>query len=648
MEPLTPLNILDESAQFCDFLCEVSAELRSTPIQQSRPKLFKDEYSVIPLPPGTQSSLTEFTGPQEGNTLVISLYVAVPKISDQSELDSTSASIQELEEDDTQELNQACEETHSKPAPFPVVVQKVVNTGQPLPQKRVYLTNSTPLRLHNGVTSDGIESIRIADISSLIPLTLDRARYLASLYSLSCRNLKPLPNLWILCKSEKQNIVSLGCSFEATQSLLYTYTITSEGALSDPQSDKARVATKATGIVKRVNSTQMIGSVFSLYKITGAATATDDKMAGDLTVQFCWTNPEKPLCPPPDTSDAVVRVSVTPGYMFSPVLVTYNELNTLLKFCQIACGQANWPTQDETSEATCSSGNISQMTDSFLEEVASPLSQPLDATVISPTADNTIYETRNDLDFAERLWMFAKDAVSLDDLQQIFAAVFKALLLGKVQPFVHRNSTSALALLLRQLLHCNSAEDRQALAPRFQSLLSQTKVLSCLIQIGLEKMKRDYRAFFVGSEITTDDQLDQFYSTTGSQSQLVQCHTLCKLHCVLEINASVLSFLNFPTSTLSSLTKVVLAVFRDLQFNTFGQTPVIALPLPAYSPSLKSVASLCTSLHPMIWSFSPSKERLVTMYRNDRLFVGDREQEHNVASDMYYVYRAQFDCACMQ
>ena len=635
MESLTPLNILNESAQFCDFLCEVSAELRSTPIvQQTRPKLFKDEFSVIPLPPGTRSSLTEFTGPQEGITLVISLHVAVPvneEISDldQSELHLSSASIQ------------ACEETHSQPAPFPLIVQKVVNTGQPLPQKRVYLTNSTPL--HTGLTSDSIQSIRLADISFLVPLPLDQARYLASLYTLSCRNLTPLPNLWIVCKSEKQNIVSLGFSFEATQSLLHSYTVTSEGTFNGSHSDKV-----TAGIVKRVNSPPMIGSVFSQYRITGAGTATDDKMSGDLTVQFCWADPEEPLCPPPDTSDAVVRVSATPGYMFSPVLVTYNELNTLLNFCQIASGQGSWPMQDETSETICGSGNMSQMTDSFLEEVASPLSQPLDATVISPTADNTIYETRKDLDFAERLWMFVKDVVSLDDLQQIFATVFKALLLGKVQPFVHRSSTSALALLLRQLLRCNSAEDRQSLAPRFQSLLSQTKVLSCLVQIGLEKMKRDYRAFFVGSDITTDDQLDQFHSTTSSQSQLVQCHALCKLHCVLEINASVLSFLNFPTSTLSSLTKVALDVFGNMQFRTFGTTPVVALPLPAYSPSLKSVASLCSSLHPMVWSFSPSKEQSVTVYRNDPLFVGDCEQRQNVSNDVCYVYKAQFDCACMQ
>lgn len=634
-------NIWEESSQFHDFLSRVSEECKSNPAQQIRPKLFNEEFSVVPLPAGTQSFFTNFTGLQKGITVVVSLYVPVHE-NDVDVSNHSITSISSLEEDNTRQPSQACDEVAPHPPPLTLYLQQVINIGQPLPLKRVFLTESVPF--HVGFVSDSVQSVNVADISSLTPVPLDQARYLASLYSLSCCCLKPLPNMWILCKSEKHNLVSLGCSFVETQRLLRTYTICSKGTNSS-STNQALVTAKGTPTTVQANTHQLTGSVFSEYQISGASSAADDKMSGDIVIQFCWSDPERILCSPPETADAVVKVSATPGYIFSPVLVTYNELNSLLNLCKISSGQNNWFQQNEkTDEAIFNSENILSKTESFLEDVTSPLSKPLDVTVISPTADNTIYETRQDLDFTDHLWMFAKDVVCLVDLQNVFAVVFKSLLLGKVQPFVHRSSTSTLSLLLRQLLQCTSTEDRQSLAARFQSLLSQTKILPCLIEIGLEKMRRDYRAFFVGSDSATDVQLDQFLSTTSSQSQLDQCHTLCKLHCVLEINASVLSFLNFSTAALSSMTKVALAVFRDTQFKTFGPTPIISVPLPAHSLPLKSVVSLCSSLHPVIWSISSSKEQTVTVYKRDSLFVKEYNQENSVC----FVYKAEFDCVCMQ
>lgn len=249
--------------------------------------------------------------------------------------------------------------------------------------------------------------------------------------------------------------------------------------------------------------------------------------------------------------------------------------------------------------------SLASKVESFLEEAASPEFQPLEVTVISPTAGRNVYEPRTNLDFVERLWTFAKEVQSFDDLQEVFAMVFKAVLLGTVQPFLHRSSSSLLSSMFRQVLLCSHRDERQALAAQLQSLLSESKLLTCLVQAGVEKLQRDYRSFFVSSDLLTGSQLDQFFGSATDLNE--QCCTLSKLHRVLELNAVALSFLNLPTSTLSSLTKVALEVYRTSSLS--DDSPIFLLPLPAYSPPLKSVVALCSNLSPSKWSHSSKHQQ---------------------------------------
>ncbi len=379
---------------------------------------------------------------------------------------------------------------------------------------------------------------------------------------------------------------------------------------------------------------------------------------GQLVLQFAWTDPDVLLSPPPESANAVLRIAATPGGMFSPVLSVYQELSTLLSLCKIASGQAEWPGSDQEGSLEAPLPVGSQV-ESFLEETSSPQFQPLEVTVISPTADHTVYQPRTDLDFVEQLWMFCKEVQSFDDLQQIFAAVFKAVLLNKVQPFLHRSSSSLLSSMFRQVLRCTNKGERQTLAAQLQSLLSESKLPTCLVQIGLEKLQRDYRSFFVGSDLLTGSQLDQFFGSTSAPSLLEQCHSLRKLHNVLELNAATLTFLNLPTSSLSSLTKVALEVYRTSSIDPLSPTtPIFHLPLPAYSQSLKSVVALCSNLSPSKWSVASQDEQLgvatggrnagcattVTLLQNCPLFGEDEIKD---GSGQFFRYKSFSDYVTM-
>jgi hypothetical protein len=176
------------------------------------------------------------------------------------------------------------------------------------------------------------------------------------------------------------------------------------------------------------------------------------------------------------------------------------------------------------------------------------------------------------------------------------------------------------------------------------------------MQLGIEKMTRDYRAFFIGADITTADQLDQFMSAS-KRSQLEMCHTLCKLHCILELMSSALCFLKLPAPTLSALFKSALDVYREQKFEGFCTTPVFSLPLPAYSVAQKSVLSLCSGLTPKKWVLSRQKANIgggvggvsvsdkmsVISYRNMPLLDSHKEEEPDEGR-YYYVYKAHCDC----
>lgn len=645
------MELLRKASEFHDFLHSLAASSQQPTEPIERFQVYGEEYAVTVLPAGTATPFNDFTGQLEGITLVFSEFEPTETQSPSNKLKLSVLDTSLAEECSVDEHSRI----HLVKDKFPCFSYQAVNVGQPLSHKRMYLTQSAPL--HSGNVGYLFTDSTIAYDAGLIPLSLDKARYIVSLYALASRqNAKAqFPNMWVICKDEKRDIVALGCLNTVGKGSLRSFTVTTEDVFAETQlSPSGKHGAKIKGMLSSGGDY----SVFSEYEIANCSATvvnvTEEKLAGDLTVQFAWNSPDAVLCPPSESADAMVKISATPGYLFSPGFATYNELNTLLHLCEIAVGKSTWSSLFESVDEEGVTGTqsliktLSDKVGSFLEDISSPLSQPAEVTVVSPTSENKVYEVRKDLDFAERLWLFAKDATSLEDLQQIFAEVFKTVLLGRVQPFVHRNSTSALSTLLRKVLLAPNMDEKQDLAPKFQNLLTESKICVCLVQLGIEKMTRDYRAFFIGADVATGDQLDQFISASRS-SQLELCHTLCKLHCILELMSSALSFLKLPPPTLSALFKSALEVYKEKTFVGFSTTPVFSLPLPAYSSAHKSLISFCSSLSPKKWVLSQQKtsnsgvKRAVAVYRSQPLLQNLVEMELEDES-RYYVYKAHCEC----
>ena len=588
------MDIIESSEKFGQFLKSLSIEENIT---GSHNTVFLDEYEVTLLGADTVTPFSDFIGSCNRPTIIVS------KLGCKNSEIPDSATIDELEfvVDLSTSSDGTCKELGN---PLLIISQeKTVYVGQPLANGRKYLlTQSVPF--NDGRSNSLVETVTYAVDRGLSPLPLDSVRFIVSLYALNSRNAKDtFPNMWVTCERNSQKIIALGCTYDEPKSTLHVLTVKEEELVTESsisKTDQSKMATLKNAI----------GSVFSEYQIFGTSENEAERSSCELRIQFSWSDPNGMLCPPPESSSAVLKISTTPGGLLSPVLSMYEELQSLYRLCQISCKGLKWPLPEESEEISESSdGKIICAVEGFLEDVAHPLTLPVDATVMSPISDHIIiYEPRKNLDFLERLWVFCQNVTSFDELQLVFAEVFKAVLLGKVQPFIHRQSTSTLAGLLRKVCLSPDRVNLQDSAVNFQMLLTESKLLPCLIQLGIEKIKYDNRSFFVGADICTADIFEQFFISDSSQFE--QCVELCKLHSILEADVNIMKMLNFPSSVLSTFTKTAMEVFKkDHHYQPFSRSPLFSLPLPSFSPALKTVVTLCSKLSPTKWSLTTSNEK---------------------------------------
>lgn len=582
-----------------------------------------DWCSVSAFSPETLTPFSELCGPQQHGTVI----VGQQREEIHNEPPADTDTVLEESYDRSHEL------TPPPCLPFSLVSTTEVKIGQPLPSCRVYLTGTAPLHAQDGNHDyKTVQKSVTAHDLGVSPLPLDRARWLCSLYALGSKVILPLPTMWVLCQGDKDQssqIIALGCSRDNSQ--LHTLWITGE---------KCPVKLPHGG-GRWGRSTKGEGWAFSSYDITGCSSdgAGASASAGHIEAQFAWSQPECLLAAPPESSDAVLKVSASPGYIFSPILPVFQELTCLLQLCSIEAGVADWP--GHSCEQPIASDSTAVRMDSFLESMSSPFAPPLDTTLPSPTADQEVYQPRQDLDTLERLWLFLREVASLSELQELMALFFKAVLLGRAQPLVHKSNTSTLASLLRKALLCSTQAERQALAPQFQLILSGRKLLTALVEVALEKMNADYRNFFIKADLLTGSQLDGFLSG-GGVGLLERCHSLCRLHCVFEVAVSALFFLSLPTSTLSTLTKAALHHYQEAHFDGFTVTPTFCLPLPAYSTALKSLSGLCARLAPthFLLSAPQASGNSLTLVSNHKLYKTAQGASEADTDECFHVYAA--------
>ncbi|NWW52733.1 ZWILC protein, partial [Pedionomus torquatus] len=457
-------------------------------------------------------------------------------------------------------------------------------------------------------TDDGIYASELLprEGSGPVALSYRRAKQLISLYTmvqnpnmthLETGELVVLPPIWIRCDgSDPEHTYWLGAEpLKAGNKItgINLYMVTCDG----PTADKTRFSNleelKMTHKMMHHSSVVMTkGS--AQYKLIGAA-AMEDTIAeskSTIYVDMTWNTVNKILETPPLISTASLNITLELGDPRSPVYEHYRELQFLLALAEgLKTGVMEWPEPLESEPAV-----------ELVQELLTDLKNKLDRSYISENKNETekikcdaaavdssiksVFSERGDLDFAEQLWCKMRSVSSYQELIKCFTMVIKSLECGEIQPWIHQGSSSLLSKLIQQSYH-----GKVEVVP-----LSGITPIQMLLEIGLDKMKKDYVSFFIvngGSALLLQD---YFISTSVDLQE--QVHRVQKLHHMLEIIVSCTVLLQFKHENLFPLTQICMKYYKE---NPLDEKHVFQLPI---RPAV--VKKFCQNDHPEIWKVDVS------------------------------------------
>ncbi|NXL86252.1 ZWILC protein, partial [Alectura lathami] len=490
------------------------------------------------------------------------------------------------------------------------------------PVERFWNGNSTLYILQKAGRNEGGDSVEESkpddalNGSELLPkeimgpaaLSVRRAKQLLSLYAMvqnphmthwKISEAAVLPPLWIRCDgSDPQHTYWLGAeplrAGNKTTGINF-YVVTCDGPTSDKSCfanlEELQVAHKV-----KHHSSVVATKGFAQYELIRGAAMEDTIVdsGSNISIDITWNSVDKILQAPPLVSAATLNITLESGDPRSPVFQLYRELQFLLALAEgLKTGVTEWPEPLESESAFV-----------LVQEFLTDLKKKLDGDCISGSKNETenikcdsaaldssiksIFTERGDLDFAEQLWCkmrilhcFSEGVSSYQELVDCFTLIIKSLGHGEIQPWIHQGSSSLLSKLIQQSYH-----------GRVEAVsLTGITPIQMLLEIGLDKMKKDYVSFFIGQELTTLTYLDYFISTSVDLQE--QVHRVQKLHHMLEIMVSCTVLLQFKHENLFPLTQTCLKYYKE---NPLNEKHVFQLPV---RPAL--VKKFYQNDHPEIW-----------------------------------------------
>ncbi|XP_067874337.1 protein zwilch homolog isoform X4 [Heterodontus francisci] len=438
-----------------------------------------------------------------------------------------------------------------------------------------------------------------------LPLSIMKARQLVSWYTLAhnphmsqvvnCNTPSAFPLLWVRCDgSDPEGTVWLGAEPVKTEkevTSIVFHIVTCTGPIVDKSSFTSIERLKSAH-KDRHPCSAVTTKGYAQYDLFGATLLENTIMESqsNIMVDFTWNNVEKILEIPPHTSVATLNIKVEPGDMRSPVIQIYRELEFLLVLAQgLKTGETEWPEILEEKSAVAVVQELiedlkNQLNVSQHQQLKSKEAEKLksDVAAVESTIHASFAPERGDLDFAEQLWTRMRRTVSsYQDVVDCLTLVIQHLKRKDIQPWIHRGSNSSLSKLIQQSYH--------GTMPTVS--VNGLTAIRMLLEIGVDKLRRDYINYFIGQELTTLNYLDYFVNyTVNLEEQILRLH---KLHHMLELVVSCSAFLNLSHENIFTLTQSCSRYYKD---NPLDEQHVFQLPI---RPT--AINAFYENEHPIMW-----------------------------------------------
>ncbi|NWU89806.1 ZWILC protein, partial [Upupa epops] len=449
----------------------------------------------------------------------------------------------------------------------------------------------------------------VYDSSELLPkescgpmaLSVGRAKQLISLYAMvqnpNMTHLKisdpvALSPLWIRCDaSDPECTCWLGAEpLKAGNKItgINFFVVTCDGPTAD-ETHFANLEELKAAHKMRHHSSLVTTKGFAQYELSSAAVIEDTLLEtkSNISVDITWNAVDKILETPPLIAAATLNIMLESGDPRSPVYQLYRELQFLLALAEgLKTGVTEWPEPFKSESAV-----------ELVQEFLTDLKRKLDGyciyekekesekiqcdTAAVDSSIKSIFIERGDLDFAEQLWCKMKSVTSYQELVDCFTLIIKSLEHGEIQPWIHQGSHSLLSKLIQQSYH-----GKMEAVP-----LTGITPIQMLLEIGLDKMKKDYVSFFIVKSRSCLLFQDYFISTSVDLQE--QVDRVQKLHHMLEIMVNCTVLLHFKHENLFPLTQICMNYYKE---NSLNEKHVFQLPI-----RLALVKKLYQNDHPEIW-----------------------------------------------
>ncbi|XP_042639107.1 protein zwilch homolog [Orycteropus afer afer] len=463
---------------------------------------------------------------------------------------------------------------------------QLISKGQPNPLKNILHENDVIFIMEKVLLEKEetgyVEEIQseetaISDFSTgenvgPLALPVGRARQLIGLYTMAHnpnmthlkinQQVTALPPLWIRCdSSDPEGTCWLGAELITTNNgitgiVLYVVSCKADKHYSVHLEDLKN------SHKKRHHLSTVTTRGFAQYELF-KSTALDDTASTSqttITLDISWSPVDEILEIPPLSSTATLNIKVESGESRSPLNNLHRQMKFLLVLADgLRTGVTEWPEPLEVKSAV-------ELVQEFLNDL-----NKLDGFGDSTKKDSetvkhdfaaversieSVFTARGDLDFAEQLWCkMSSSVVSYQDLVKCFTLIIQSLQRGDIQPWLHSGSRSLLSKLIHQSYH--GTMDAVS--------LSGTIPVQMLLEIGLDKLKKDYISFFIGQELASLNHLEYFISSSIDIQE--QVYRVQKLHHILEIIVSCMLFIKPQHELLFSLTQSCIKYYKQNPLN---------------------------------------------------------------------------------
>ncbi|XP_077993796.1 protein zwilch homolog [Glandiceps talaboti] len=440
-------------------------------------------------------------------------------------------------------------------------------------------------------------------LSGIRPLTVQQARWFLSVYAIAnnpncikqtkSESQSILP-IWIPCDGkEPESVCYMGSQPERSTSGQITGLSTFKVSYTGPIVDKALLPNIDSLLREHKyncnrDSFHVVTHGYAQYDVFGSVSHDTSLLLGQrssLMIECAWENVNQILQKPPHKAKATVSIRAVPGDTRSVINSVYRELCTLVSFAKgLETGEIQWAKKTSDNDGD----SLKQQVISFLKELKKGRQKRKELeddgsrenSFDSPLHSQMVPK-RERLDFTEQLWNVCIGATSYKDVTESFDVVLKALHSGEVQPMVHRSNLTQMAKMVRL------SYDRKMTLLQ----LDDSVPLELLVEMGIDKIRRDYTTYFAAEKLVMMNELDFYTQNDLAIDQQVE--RVQRLLNVLELTVGTRIYLQLPLQNQRLLIRHALKYYED---NQHSQVHTFELSLEA-----SMVRNLYTNIQPNVW-----------------------------------------------